>query len=538
MPTNFPTSLDNFTNPIAGATRETTEVALHTNHNDAIEALEAKVGVNDSAVTTSLDYRVNFVEDFRRLPYMLAASNAEDKLKNIADDEADGSGDQIKIHEMRDAIPALKGGELLLSHGKFDITDMVIWNRANAILRGMGAPERRASESDDHNTAGTALVVNATNSFSTDEWILTLQDLDNPTTVALSHPTLRDFSIDGSDITAITLNGLLIMGYRSLIERVNVWRCSGRYVETRAAGSFNAYETNLVAMQVGKSPAGAGSGNCAYYMSSSDCVMTRCQSSDVNGSAVVIAGGGHQIYNSHFTGHKEHGVHLISGNTTKIQGCKIENSQKHGVYLDNTADGILYTQINNCGIRGSSQVTANTYSHVFFESAGTEGIVGTQITGCLFAETTASTNNVKYAVEINSTDAQRTNVENNIFDYSANMSTGVIYDNASTSHPTVISDNNGQPGATVGSYVVRASGTATVLNATTSIAVTFTNALSDLGPRHQPALHHLRVIPTNNLGNASHWWITSLSRTGFTINVDVDPGATTATFSYGIDIED
>lgn len=63
MPTNFPTSLDTFTNP--AGTDDVSAVLhseQHSNHNDAIEALEAKVGVNSSAVPTSLDYRVAALE--------------------------------------------------------------------------------------------------------------------------------------------------------------------------------------------------------------------------------------------------------------------------------------------------------------------------------------------------------------------------------------------------------------------------------------------------------------------------------------------
>jgi len=57
MATNFPTSIDALTNPTSGDTLASPDHAgQHANANDAIEALQAKVGVNSSAVTTSLDY--------------------------------------------------------------------------------------------------------------------------------------------------------------------------------------------------------------------------------------------------------------------------------------------------------------------------------------------------------------------------------------------------------------------------------------------------------------------------------------------------
>ena len=59
MPTNFPTALDDFTNPTAADNLNTPAVlhsAQHANLNDAVEALQAKVGADGSAVATSIDY--------------------------------------------------------------------------------------------------------------------------------------------------------------------------------------------------------------------------------------------------------------------------------------------------------------------------------------------------------------------------------------------------------------------------------------------------------------------------------------------------
>ena len=62
MAINFPTSIDSLTNPLG-----TDQVAVvdhaeqHSNANDILEALEAKVGVNSSAVITSHDYKLQGV---------------------------------------------------------------------------------------------------------------------------------------------------------------------------------------------------------------------------------------------------------------------------------------------------------------------------------------------------------------------------------------------------------------------------------------------------------------------------------------------
>jgi hypothetical protein len=66
MATNFPTNLDSFANPAPTDTLDnlvTPHAAQHDNLNDAVAALEAKVGVTNSAVATSLDKRVNALEN-------------------------------------------------------------------------------------------------------------------------------------------------------------------------------------------------------------------------------------------------------------------------------------------------------------------------------------------------------------------------------------------------------------------------------------------------------------------------------------------
>lgn len=59
---NFPTSLDSLTNPTASDfLNSPSHSAQHANVNDICEALEAKVGINSSAVTTSHDYKLSEV---------------------------------------------------------------------------------------------------------------------------------------------------------------------------------------------------------------------------------------------------------------------------------------------------------------------------------------------------------------------------------------------------------------------------------------------------------------------------------------------
>lgn len=63
MAINFPTSLDVFTDPSASDQLNLpSHSGQHTDLNNAVEALEAKVGADSSAVTSSLDYKIAQLE--------------------------------------------------------------------------------------------------------------------------------------------------------------------------------------------------------------------------------------------------------------------------------------------------------------------------------------------------------------------------------------------------------------------------------------------------------------------------------------------
>ena len=75
MATNFPTSLDALTNPTSSDSLSSpSHSAQHANVNDAVEALQAKVGVDGSAVTSSLDYKVASGVGVS-FPFRIAAGN-------------------------------------------------------------------------------------------------------------------------------------------------------------------------------------------------------------------------------------------------------------------------------------------------------------------------------------------------------------------------------------------------------------------------------------------------------------------------------
>lgn len=76
-------------------------------------------------------------------------------------------------------------------------------------------------------------------------------------------------------------------------------------------------------------------------------------------------------------------------------------------------------------------------------------------------------------------------------------------------------------------YATESSGSATVPSGSTSVTVTHSLNIT-------PSINNISITPTNNLGSAAKFWVSSPTSSNFTINTDVDPGATTATFSWHV----
>lgn len=92
MSITFPTSLDTLVNPVgadalANATPALQHHVQHDNANDAIEALETKIGVDGSADTSSLDYKSkhgSFIRATVQATTDSIAANASDAAKTLA----------------------------------------------------------------------------------------------------------------------------------------------------------------------------------------------------------------------------------------------------------------------------------------------------------------------------------------------------------------------------------------------------------------------------------------------------------------------
>lgn len=123
---SFPTSLDNFTNPTTLDSLSTPAVlhsTQHTNINNAVEALEAKVGINSSAVTSSLDYKVTQLQN-------------QNTLANVATVGPAGTGAQYTT--IQAALNALTtGGIVRVLAQNITVTSGITYTHDSQIIEGV-----------------------------------------------------------------------------------------------------------------------------------------------------------------------------------------------------------------------------------------------------------------------------------------------------------------------------------------------------------------------------------------------------------------
>lgn len=104
MSTLYPGQLDAPTNP-TGSSFETDHAEQHSFANDAIAALEAKVGANSSAVTTSHDYKLSGVTASDKAASLAGEEDLTNKTLNGAETSTTASAGTIPISDSSGFMP-------------------------------------------------------------------------------------------------------------------------------------------------------------------------------------------------------------------------------------------------------------------------------------------------------------------------------------------------------------------------------------------------------------------------------------------------
>lgn len=167
---------------------------------------------------------------------------------------------------------------------------------------------------------------------------------------------------------------------------------------------------------------------------------------------------------------------------------------------------------NKCWDNGINTGVATPEYRSGINLSGTAGtILGTIVSGNHCWDTLGASGTQLYGISYKNT----TDVYIHHNDVRGNRTAGIL-DNTGNTTPKV-NRNLG--------YVTENSGTATVASGATTSVVTHGLAIT-------PSLNDIKITPTNSMGNSTKYFISTPTSTQFTITVNTDPGATTATFVW------
>lgn len=195
MATNFPTSLDTLTNPVSTDTLSGVPHATqHQNENDAIEALQAKVGIDSSSVTTSLDYKTSNATGSTKLAATLQQAFDNSAAITIAD----ANNDQLTITN-NDTTAWIDGLSIVSNVDNVNL-DLQQLGNASAVT---------VTTSGSWFTTADLISISNNGSSNTPSW--TLVDLVNKWTWATldlttSNATAISLNITSSSTTQDTIN--------------------------------------------------------------------------------------------------------------------------------------------------------------------------------------------------------------------------------------------------------------------------------------------------------------------------------------------
>ncbi|HOF17725.1 MAG TPA: right-handed parallel beta-helix repeat-containing protein [Phycisphaerae bacterium] len=534
--------------------------------------------------------------NLRRPPSLIvAASNAPADLVSRADYVCDGTADDVQLQAAHDALLAT-GGEILLTPGQFNLSAPVLVSKPGVTIRGVGYGTI-LKLANAANCSAIATTVAGAEGFCLRDMKI---DGNGANQTAPTYTTsVTGTDADPTVLTkAGAWTGLNLTGAYCYVGGRKVRTTSGGGYYCQIAS--NTDDTLTLDRNISSGGALSGLEVVVYKDGSYAGPLVRLHSSNVThpyGEKALLTGlwltGGadcgilleacrrskiHNVFVQLMTGHgiRSSNFHM------EISACGIYSCSKYGHYADQIEDcSFVGTNFAYNTLGGLYSASGSFVSECHFYRNG-YGIVSastTSIVGCKFQGNTEDCINTPSATRIaacsfinnykacvnNAADSQivgnrfwstvatantysevvcnyRCQVVGNEFGVSSgnSMKRGVWFQVSNQGHrvesnyfnATYGTETISAPGASDvirnnTGYVTENAGTATVASGQTSVTVNHGCALT-------PA--HILVTPTNSLGNATKFYVSSITSTQFTVAVDQDPGATTATFAWSVRI--
>ncbi len=329
-----------------------------------------------------------------------------------------------------------------------------------------------------------------------------------------------DFTIDGNGSNQTAGGGIKADGaVQCSFERMRLLNCYDWAIKLGpmsggAFGHHNHVESCLIDQTV--APAGFGGGiwmtsNDENWLSETDFEGLGGGSNPVGTAPVMVydQAGLQHIISCTFVGGDNNCIAIRMQNAlkTKVIGSTFDGTGGDSIFVVGTKCIIANNLITSPGDSGSGAVSGvhlefNThYNLVVGNSLETSNTVVGHVRSLIREEGTGgSGDNI---------------IEANTVSVGVNPPTVALIESSGTD--TIVRNNAG--------WVTEKGGLATVANGTTAIAVTH-------GLSVTPTLANISVTPTNSLGTAAKFWISGVGATQFTINVNADPGVTTAAFAW------
>lgn len=401
---------------------------------------------------------------------------------------ADGVADQNTINDAIDALPAT-GGMIILSDGNFNLSGPINIDIAHGFyLKGMGK-STKINCLTGMNDYAIKFVPGAAGIWA----------------------NLADFEIYANGHLQTAGGGIYAYGaIQSVFQNIYINKPydNGIYVYRDGTGGGTGHHNRIITCLVdeGEQSNGGDGRGIKFEASDENWIIT----SDFESNGRAAASEPNHIYDRSGLQHII-GCNFVGGQTgvkleqrgSRVIGCMFDGCRNHHVRLNGNANIVADNWMLNVGF-GSS---GNDVDGIWVDNVTQNKIHGNII------DTYNGSNGARSGI----------NFANGATDNDANNNSIFQSGNAWGSARIIAGTGNrirNNPG-----FLTENGGTATVANGATTAVVNHGLAVT-------PSAANIHVTPTNNMGNAAKFFIGTITSTQFTITVDADPGAGTATFSW------